>query len=131
MQSERIVAAKNEQQQDQAACNKYLEKWHNVEVRLLTGSLKTRFTTINMRLVINAYFISNVIIKLSTQHLDIISAYNPPTERFIWPSGLEIRNPTCIVGDFNSHSTSWGYDQTSDGEQIEQWTVNMNLLSPV
>ena len=33
-----------------------------------------------------------------------------------------------MIGDFNSHSTSWGYDETNaDGEAVEEWATKLNL----
>ncbi len=33
-----------------------------------------------------------------------------------------------VMGDFNSHSTLWGYSQTNnDGEEVEFWRLNQNL----
>ena len=34
-----------------------------------------------------------------------------------------------VVGDFNSHSPSWGYpEQDARGEEVEDWQTDMNLL---
>ena len=50
------------------------------------------------------------------------SLYKPPPEPFlIAPLGQRIK-PHIVIGDFNSHSTLWGYTTTdSDGEVVEQW----------
>ena len=57
------------------------------------------------------------------------SLYKPPPEPFLLPP-LERRiKPHIVIGDFNSHSTLWGYTTTdSDGEAVEQW-ADSNRLS--
>ena len=50
------------------------------------------------------------------------SVYKPPNDQFELPA-LGHRNLLHIViGDFNSHSTTWGYNTTDDnGEAVEEW----------
>ena len=50
------------------------------------------------------------------------SLYKPPPEPcLIPPLGQRIKLHS-VIGDFNSHSTPWGYTTTdSDGEAVEQW----------
>ena len=57
------------------------------------------------------------------------SLYKPPPEPFlIHPLGQRIK-PRIVIGDFNSHSTLWGYTTTdSDGEAVEQWADSNRLL---
>ena len=44
------------------------------------------------------------------------SVYKPQNEKFVLPA------PHIVIGDFNSHSTTWGYTTTDDnGEAVEQW----------
>ena len=62
--------------------------------------------------------------------LTITSIYKPPNEPFSIAC-VPTSNNEVLIGDFNSHSTNWGYDQTnSDGEAVEQWAEfqNMNLI---
>ena len=57
------------------------------------------------------------------------SLYRPPPEPFqLPPLGQRIK-PHIVIGDFNSHSTLWGYTTTdSNGEAVEQW-ADSNRLS--
>ena len=50
------------------------------------------------------------------------SVYKPPNDQFELPA-LGHRNlPHIVIGDFNSHSTTWGYTNTdNEGEAVEQW----------
>ena len=50
------------------------------------------------------------------------SVYKPPNDPFELPA-LGHRNlPHIVIGDFNSHSTTWGYTNTdNEGEAVEQW----------
>ena len=55
--------------------------------------------------------------------------YKPPPEPFRLPALGQRNKPHIVIGDFNSHSTLWGYTTTnSDGESVEQW-VDSNSLS--
>ena len=50
------------------------------------------------------------------------SVYKPPNDSFELPA-LGHRNlQHIVIGDFNSHSTTWGYTNTdNEGEAVEQW----------
>ena len=52
----------------------------------------------------------------------IHSVYKPPNDQFQLPA-LGHRNlPHIVIGDFNSHSTTWRYNTTDDnGEAVEEW----------
>ena len=56
------------------------------------------------------------------------SVYEPPNGQFKLPA-LGHRNLSHIViGDFNSHSTTWGYNTTDDnGEAVEEWADSDDL----
>ena len=56
------------------------------------------------------------------------SVYKPPNEPFVLPT-LGHRNlPHIVIGDFNSHSTTWGYSTTDDdGNAVEQWADSCRL----
>ena len=57
------------------------------------------------------------------------SLYKPPPEPFLLPPRGQRIKPHIVIGDFNSHSTLWGYTTTdSDGEAVEQW-ADSNRLS--
>ena len=55
--------------------------------------------------------------------------YKPPPELFRLPALGQRIKPHIVIGDFNSHSTLWGYTTTnSDGESVEQ-CADSNSLS--
>ena len=57
------------------------------------------------------------------------SLYKPLPEPFLLPPLGQRIKPHIVIGDFNSHSTLWGYTTTdSDGEAVEQW-ADSNRLS--
>ena len=56
------------------------------------------------------------------------SVYKPPNEMFVLPALGHGNLPHIVIGDFNSHSTTWGYTNTDDnGEAVEQWSDSCNL----
>ena len=56
------------------------------------------------------------------------SLYKPPPEPFLLPPLGQRIKPHIVIGDFNSHSTLWGYATTdSDGEAVKQWAVSNRL----
>ena len=59
------------------------------------------------------------------------SVYKPPGERFSFHQPLTAvgDQQQVIIGDFNSHSSTWGYATTNtDGELVEDWAENQMLL---
>ena len=56
------------------------------------------------------------------------SVYKRPTEQCLLLL-LGIRSmPHIVIGDFNSHTTLWGYTSTdNDGEMVELWAESNNL----
>ena len=49
------------------------------------------------------------------------SLYKPPNEKFVLPALGHGNLHHIVIGDFNSHSTTWGYTNTDDnGEAVEQ-----------
>ena len=63
----------------------------------------------------------------------VTSVYKPPGSPFVYSDQLENpkKKPRLIIGDFNSHSTQWGYKETDkDGEAVEEWidTKQLNLI---
>ena len=49
----------------------------------------------------------------------IHSVYKPPNEKFVLPALGHGNLPHIVIGDFNSHSTTWGYTNTDDnGEAV-------------
>ena len=56
------------------------------------------------------------------------SMYKPPPELFRLPALGQRNKPHNVIGDFNTHSTLWGYTTTnSDGESVEQWADSNSL----
>lgn len=54
----------------------------------------------------------------------VTSVYKPPTETFAFtpPQNFDSQTHRLIIGDFNSHNTSWGYSETdNNGEAVEEW----------
>ena len=85
----------------------------------------TSVSTQNNIEIITAYF----------QNCTITSIYKPPKYPFS-PIDLRIAGHSAhiIIGDFNSHSSSWGYSTTNaDGEAVEAWAEakNFTLLHDV
>ena len=59
------------------------------------------------------------------------SLYKPPPEPFLLPPLGQRIKPHIVIGDFNSHSTLWGYTTTdSDGEAVEQWAFKQIVTHP-
>ena len=62
------------------------------------------------------------IITIVMPRVVVHSVYKPPNDQFVFPA-LGHRNlPHIVIGDFNSHSTTWGYTRTdNEGEAVEHW----------
>ena len=63
------------------------------------------------------------------QKLTICNLYSPPNKAI----NLQILQPNSedwmIVGDFNSHSPSWGYPSLdAKGEEVKHWIVSNRLV---
>ena len=69
------------------------------------------------------------ILQVKMEQITIISVYKPPPIPFDWPINHNIDNQICLIlGDFNSHSTTWGYSHTdTNGEAVERWAINKDL----
>ena len=66
---------------------------------------------------------------LPDKNLTICNLYSPPNKAI----NLQILQPNSenwmIVGDFNSHSPSWGYPSiNAKGEEVEHWIVSNRLV---
>ena len=56
------------------------------------------------------------------------SVYKPPSEKFVLPALGYGNLLHIVIGDFNSHSTTWEYTTTDDnGEAVEQCADSCNL----
>ena len=67
------------------------------------------------------------------ENLSVTSVYKPPCARFLFkePKTFNYQQINVIIGDFNSHSTSWGYSESnSDGILVEEWAeaYQLNLI---
>jgi len=53
-----------------------------------------------------------------------------PDNKHLSLSAMEIPSQnSLIVGDFNSHSTSWGYNETDRrGDEVEDWAIENSLI---
>ena len=73
------------------------------------------------------------ILSVSLGKLSVTSIYKPPGTRisFREPETFNYQQINVVIGDFNSHSTSWGYSETNDdGILVEEWAEahQLNLI---
>ena len=69
------------------------------------------------------------IIQVQLSGVSVTSFYKPPNEQFEFSCNTTQTSTQVIIGDFNSHSTQWGYRSTNeDGTLVERWAES-NLLS--
>ncbi|GFR74746.1 RNA-directed DNA polymerase from mobile element jockey [Elysia marginata] len=62
------------------------------------------------------------------KNITIYNCYCPPGKEHALHA-MNISDQCIVVGDFNSHSASWGYEnQDARGEEVEDWRTNMSLL---
>ncbi|XP_071476748.1 uncharacterized protein [Diadema antillarum] len=69
------------------------------------------------------------VITLILDDVSVTSVYKPPMQVFQLPPGLvgQHRNE-ILIGDFNCHSSRWGYQDTDEnGELLEDWMDLNNL----
>ena len=75
--------------------------------------------------------INNIeILRVDLNGISVTSVYKPPGEHFSFHQPLTAvgDQQQVIIGDFNSHSSTWGYATTNtDGELVEDWTENQRL----
>ena len=56
------------------------------------------------------------------------SVYKLPNDQFALPALGHRDLPHIVIGDFKSHSTSWGYETTYNNEDaVEQWADSCDL----
>lgn len=66
-------------------------------------------------------------------NISVSSIYKPPNASFI-PSNLKSEcllphNRNIVIGDFNSHSSSWGYTESNgNSEAVENWTQREDMV---
>ncbi|CAI6371000.1 unnamed protein product [Macrosiphum euphorbiae] len=78
--------------------------------------------------VINVEGIEILTIELT--NCTVTSVYKPPNIPFTFhkPDNFNNSRTKIIIGDFNSHHTEWGYENTNDdGERVEQWADGNQL----
>ena len=58
----------------------------------------------------------------------VVNVYKPPNTKLQVNSIPAFASPCIYAGDFNSHSTTWGFQSTNpDGETLESWTSAAGL----
>ena len=70
------------------------------------------------------------ILTVELQNCSVTSVYKPPTTTFTFskPVNFDTKQVRIVIGDFNSHSTTWGYQETNeDGCKVENWAPTMSL----
>ena len=70
------------------------------------------------------------IITVCLHSISISSVYKLPESSFsyTWPPPACNRDHKLVIGDFNSHNTMWGYNETNgDGALVEQWAQTHGL----
>jgi len=67
----------------------------------------------------------------SVANITILNIYKPPNEKWPMPTLPPVQHPSVFAGDFNSHHTSWGYDENDEnGDFLSEWieTENVQLI---
>ena len=74
--------------------------------------------------------INNIeVLSIDLMGITVSSVYKPPQEPFDLPGRATDGRMNVVIGDFNSHSISWGYrEMNEDGELVETW-ADANQLS--
>lgn len=70
------------------------------------------------------------ILTVELESCTITSVYKPPNNcfKFSEPSNFNNQKFKILIGDFNCHSTTWGYKKSNnDGENLELWTEEKDL----
>ena len=68
-------------------------------------------------------------VKTETADFNIVNFYGPDSQPLSLDSINMQATSKVIVGDFNSHSQSWGYDHmNSRGEEVENWQDDNRLI---
>ena len=84
--------------------------------------------------IVNAASLTEVnnieILRVDLRGISVMSVYKPPGERFSFHQPLTAAEDQqhVIKGDFDSHSSTWGYATTNtDGELVEDLAENQRL----
>lgn len=70
------------------------------------------------------------ILTVETQSCTVTSVYKPPRIDFSFnqPKNFCCKATKLVIGDFNCHSTSWGYKETDkSGEDLENWAESTGM----
>ena len=81
----------------------------------------------------DTFDISLLLIVCALSNVVITSVYKPPAVDFKFPHCITQvpGKAKIIIGDFNNHSTQWGYkDSNKDGDLVEDW-MDSNQLSHI
>ena len=90
-------------------------EWEPINERLT----KARFNSKYCKLVQILLVMSRVVVQ---------SVYKPPNDQFAVPTLGHRDLLHIVIGYFNSHSTSWGYNTAdNNGEAVEQWADSCDL----
>jgi ribonuclease HI len=73
--------------------------------------------------------IHGVTVTIENQEIKIFNVYSP-VDRELCLNSMDIPDSRCLViGDFNSHSETWGYSEADRrGEEVEDWQIDNKLL---
>ena len=73
--------------------------------------------------------INGVKIRIEEKEMKIYNIYSPQDKELSLQT-LDITGEDCLViGDMNSHSTSWGYEENDRrGDEVEDWQIETDLL---
>ena len=77
----------------------------------------------------NIYSDNNMeILSINLEGLTVTNIYKPPNTPFTYKDPPCHQSTKIIMGDFNSHNTIWGYDETNEnGKAVESWMDVKNL----
>ena len=72
--------------------------------------------------------IQGIKVKVGREEITIYNEYCP-VDRNLSLNAMTVSENCLIVGDFNSHSEAWGYQESDRrGEEIEDWQIDQKLL---
>ena len=72
-----------------------------------------------------------ILLTVNIGSIAITYAYKPPHKQFQFDNqdSMDYNNINVVIGEFNSHSTTWGYNSTyENGDLVEEWS-DANHLS--
>lgn len=67
---------------------------------------------------------------IELQNCTVTSVYKPPGKPFVFlpPANFATQDVQIVLGDFNSHSETWGYSDTdANGHLVEEWAEDNHL----